>query len=101
MHGEMENHKSHDVYELVPRTNDMHTLKLGWVLYRKFKIGLFERNKGRLVARGNHQCHGIDYGVESLRTILALVVARDLDVIQFDITSAYLHGTLKEEVYME
>jgi len=39
--------------------------------------------------------------LESLRTILALAAIRDLDVIQFDITSAYLHGTLKEEVYME
>ena len=109
MDREMENLKSHDVYELVPRTNDIRTLKLAWVLHRKFKIGLFERNKGRLVARGNYQCPGIDYGelfspvvhLESFRTILALVAVRHLDVIQFDITLAYLHGTLKEEVYME
>ena len=36
-----------------------------------------------------------------LRTLLALAATRDLDVVQFDITSAYLHGTLKEEVIME
>ena len=79
------------------------------VLHGKFKIGLLERNKGRLVARGTRQCPGIDYGelfslvvhLESLHTILAVVAVRDLDVIQFDITSVYLHGTLKEEVYME
>ena len=40
-------------------------------------------------------------GLESLRTTLALAAIRDLGVIQFDITSAYLHGTLKEKVYME
>ena len=81
----------------------------GWVLHRKFKNSLFERNEGRPVARGNHQRPGIDYGesfspvmrLESLRTILALAAIHDLDVIQFDITSVYLHGTLKEEVYME
>ena len=39
--------------------------------------------------------------LESLRTLLALAATRDLDVVQFDITSAYLHGNLKEEVYME
>ena len=39
--------------------------------------------------------------LESLRTILALAAIRDLDVIQFDITSVHLHGSLKEEVYME
>ena len=106
---EMENLKSHDVYELVPRTNGIHTLELGWVLHQKFKIGLFERNKGRLVARGNHQRPGIDSGesfspvvrLDSLRTILALAAKSDPDVIQFDITSAYLHGELMEEVYME
>ena len=99
----MEHLKSYDVYELVPRTNGMRTLKLRWVLHRKFKIDLFERNKGILVARGNHRRPGIDYGesfspvvhLESLCTILALVAVRDLDVIQFDITSAYLHGQLE------
>ena len=40
-------------------------------------------------------------GLESLRTTLALAAIRDLGVIQFDITSAYLRGTLKEEVSME
>ena len=39
--------------------------------------------------------------LESLRAVLALAVIRDLDVIQFDITLAHLHGALKEEVYME
>ena len=39
--------------------------------------------------------------LESLRAILALAAIRDLDVIQCDITSAHLHGTLKEGVYME
>ena len=39
--------------------------------------------------------------LESLRVILALAAIRDLDVIQFDITSAHLHGALKEAVYME
>jgi len=109
MDQEMQNLKAHDVYELVPHKSNMHTLRMGWVLHRKFKNGVFEKNKGRLVARGNHQRPGIDYGesflpvmcLESLRTILALAAIHDLDIIQFDITSAYLHGTLKEEVYME
>jgi len=39
--------------------------------------------------------------LESLRTILALAAIRYLDIIQIDITSTHLHGTLKEEVYME
>jgi len=39
--------------------------------------------------------------LESLRTTLAPAATRDLDILQCDITSAYLHVTLKEGVYME
>ena len=77
--------------------------------HRTPKKGLFDRNKGTLVARGSYQRPDIEYGesfspvvrLETLRTTLALAAIRDLDVIQFDISSAYLRGTLKEEVYME
>ena len=106
---EMANLKAHDVYELVPRTPRMRTLRLGWVLHRKFKNGVFEKNKARLVARGNHQRPGVDYNesfspvmrLESLRTLLAVAAISDFDIMQFDVTSAYLHGTIKEELYME
>jgi hypothetical protein len=32
------------------------------VLLRTFRNSIFEKNKGRLVARGNYQCPGTDYG---------------------------------------
>ena len=92
MDREMENLKSHDVYELVLRASSMRTLPLGWVLHRKFRNGVFEKNKGRLVARGNHQCPGIDYGesfspvmrLESLRTVMILGIFRYvLQVIRY------------------
>jgi len=50
MDQEMANLESHDVYGLVLRMNGTRTLKLGWVFHRKFKNGVFEKNKGRLVA---------------------------------------------------
>ena len=109
MDREMENLKSHNVYELVPRRNSNAPSNLDGYPTGSSKNGLFDRNKGRLVGQGSHQCPSIDYGesfspvmgLESLHTILALAAIRDLGVIQLDITSAYLHGTLKEEVYME
>ncbi len=39
--------------------------------------------------------------LESLRILLALAASWDLEAIQFDVTSAYLHGTLKEELFVE
>jgi hypothetical protein len=107
MDQEMDNLRCHDVYELVPRTSGMRTLGLGWVLHRGFKISVFEKNKGRLVALDSHQRPGADYGksfspvMRSLPTLLALAAIRDLDAIQFDITSVYLHRTLKVKVYTE
>ena len=90
------------------RVNDLRTVELGWVLHRKFKNGAFDKKKARMVAKGNYQCHGIDYEgsfssamrLELLPTLLAIVAPRDLDIIQCDITSAYLHGTLKEDIYV-
>ena len=105
----MENLKSHSVYQLIPHRPSMRTLRLGWVLHRKFQNGVFNKHKARLVTRGNLQHPGIDYGesfspvmhLESLCILLSLTALHDLKVVQFDITSAYLHGMLKEDVYME
>jgi hypothetical protein len=109
MDSEMENLKSHDVYKLVPCISSMHTLRLGWVLHHKFKNSIFNKNKAWLVARGNHQHPGIDYNksflpvmcLESLHTLLALAAICDLNIVQFNVTSAYLHGMLKEEIYTQ
>ena len=109
MDGEMSNLRSHDIYKLTPCHPRMHTLRLGWVLHRKFKDSVFEKNKVRLVARGDQQCPGIDYDksfspvmqLESLHVLLAMAAICNYNIIQFDVTSAYLHGTLKEEVCME
>ena len=98
MDQEKANLKLHDVYERVPHTNDMRTLKLGWVSHCKFKNGSFEKNKGRLIARDNHQRPGINYGesfspvmrLESLHTILALAAILLGSVIEV----SFLHRVL-------
>ena len=109
MDKEMVNLRSHGVYELVPCVWGLRTLKLGWVLHRKFRNRVFDKNKARIAARGNQQRPGIDYNesfspvmpLESLCTLLALAAIRGFDIIQFDITSAYPHVALKEEIYMD
>ena len=96
----MENLHAHDIYELVPCVSGAHTIRLGWVLHWKFKNGTFDKNKAHLVTQGNHQRPGIDYDesfawvirLKSLHTLLALAASNDLEIVQFDITSAYLHG---------
>jgi hypothetical protein len=105
MNREMENLRSHDVFKLVLCIGIMHTLRLGWVLHCKFKNCVFDKNKAQLVARGNHRCPGINYNesfslVMCLESLIALAAIHNLNIMQFDVTSAYLHGTLKE-IYMQ
>ena len=71
--------------------------------------GEVERFKARLVAQGFSQQFGLDYDetfcpvvrFESIHTVIALAMQNDLRVHQMDVTTAFLNGELKEEVYMK
>ncbi|GKE89744.1 retrovirus-related pol polyprotein from transposon TNT 1-94, partial [Tanacetum coccineum] len=66
------------------------------------------RNKSRLVVRGYRQEEGIDFEesfapvarMEAIRIFLAYAAYKLFNVIQMDVKTAFLHGTLKEDVYM-
>lgn len=83
-------------------------LKCGYVFLKKYDAEGNLRYKARLVAKGYSQIPGQDFNetyapvmrMESMRTILALAAAYDLDLGQMDIKGAYLNGDLKEEIYM-
>lgn len=83
---------------------------LKWVYKTKLnEKGEVERHKARLVAKGYAQEYGIDYAevyapvsrMDTVRMILALAAQRGWDVYQLDVKSAFLHGNLKEDVYVE
>nr|GEY92185.1 hypothetical protein [Tanacetum cinerariifolium] len=66
------------------------------------------RNKARLVAQGHTQEEGINYEeefapvarIEAIRLFLAYAFFMGFMVYQMDVKSAFLYGTIEEEVYV-
>ena len=62
-----------------------------------------------MVAKGFSQVPGIDYSetfapvarINSIRLVLAIAAANHWEAHQMDVKSAFLHGDLQEEIYME
>ncbi|CAN0105982.1 unnamed protein product, partial [Heterosigma akashiwo] len=99
---------ANDVFELVERPKNKNVIKSRWVLAKKFEDGVLKKYKGRLVAKGYSQQPGIDYAATfapvvsapSLRIILSLAAEQGLSLSQLDVQTAFLNGSLDEELYM-
>ncbi|RVX00702.1 Retrovirus-related Pol polyprotein from transposon TNT 1-94 [Vitis vinifera] len=67
------------------------------------------RYKARLVVKGFNQKKGIDFDeifspvvkMSSIRVVLGLAASLDLEIQQMDVKTAFLHGDLDKEIYME
>jgi hypothetical protein len=96
-------------WDLIPLPPHRQAISCKWTYRLKYdSVGRIDRFKARLVARGFTQRYGIDYTetfspvakFDSIQTLLSIVAVEDLDLTQFDVRTAFLHGTLDEELYM-
>ncbi|GJS29093.1 putative ribonuclease H-like domain-containing protein, partial [Tanacetum coccineum] len=80
-----------------------------WVFKnKKDERGIVINKKARLVAQGHRQEEGIDYEevfapvarIEAIRLFLAYASFMGFLVYQMDVKSAFLYGTIEEEVYV-
>jgi len=81
-----------------------------FVLQNKYGTnGVLEKRKARVVARGFSQQPERDFQetyapisrLNTIRLALAVAAHRKMHIRQYDVTTAYLNGTLEEEVFME
>nr|GFA73911.1 retrovirus-related Pol polyprotein from transposon TNT 1-94 [Tanacetum cinerariifolium] len=107
MQEELLQFKIQNVWTLVDCPKGVRPIGTKWVIKnKKDKRGIVIRNKARLMAQGHTQEEGIDYDevftpvarIEAIRLFLAYASFMGFTVYQMDVKSAFLYGTIDEEV---
>src|SRR5579875_989961 len=97
-------------WKLAPLPKDRKSVGCKWVFKtKKDALGNVMRYKARLVARGFSQVEGVDFHetfapvakFTTIRCILAIGAAMDLEIHQMDVKTAFLNGELEEDIYMD
>ncbi|KAG8480615.1 hypothetical protein CXB51_024767 [Gossypium anomalum] len=111
MQEEMESLHKNKIWDLVKLPKGKKTVRCKWVFKKKEGTpGVEEpKYKARLVAKGYSQVPGVDFTDvfspvvkhSSIRALLGIVAMHDLELKQLDVKTAFLHGELEEDIYMQ
>ena len=102
MHDELNQFVRNNVWELVPRPENVHVIGIKWILKKK-NIDEDEEiiwNKSRLVAQGYTQVEGVDFDesfapvarLESIRILMSIACTMNFKLYQMDVKCAFLNG---------
>ncbi|GKA65283.1 zinc finger, CCHC-type containing protein [Tanacetum coccineum] len=109
MKAELDSINRNNTWKLTTLPKGHKAIGLKWVFKTKRDAnGNIIKHKARLVAKGYIQEHGIDFEevfapvarMETIRLLLAIAANNKWEVHHLDVKSAFLHGDLKEEVYV-
>ena len=101
--------EKNNTWDLVVLPAGVKPIGLKWVFKIKRNAdGTISKYKARLVAKGYVQRHGVDYDevfphaarIETIRLIIALAGSYGWEVHHLDVKTAFLHGELKEDVFV-
>ena len=109
MREEMNSLWKNDAYELTELPKGRKALKNKWLFKLKNDDEKLLKYKAHLVVKGFGQKQGIDFDeifslvmkMCSIRVIIGLAVSMNLELEQLDVKTAFLHGNLDEEIFME
>lgn len=111
MECEMKSMDENDVFDyLTPCPQDIKPIDTKWIYKKKYNAdGKCERFKSRLVAKGYTQKYGVDFmdtyaptlKFKSFRTILSVAASKNLTIHQDDVPTAFLKGTIKENIWIK
>ncbi|RDY07028.1 hypothetical protein CR513_08904, partial [Mucuna pruriens] len=107
---EMESIEKNNIWELTDLSRGVKPIGVKWIFKTKFKEnGEIDKFKARLVAKGYAQQYGVDYAevfapvarLDTIRIILTIAAQNSWNVFQLDVKSVFLHGELKEDIYVQ
>lgn len=106
---ELQSLDENDTWKIVERPVNCNVIGCKWVFKLKTTPKEQPKYKARLVAKGYTQTAGIDYTdtfspvvrYDSVRSVLAIAAITDMEMVQFDVKTAFLNGNLEETIYME
>ena len=101
-------HKNH-TWDLVPLPSGKRAIGCKWIYKVKDGGNGDLRYKARLVAKGYVQKKDVEFHDifspvvrhTSIRILLALVAHFDMELEQLDVKTAFLHGDLEEDIYLQ
>ncbi|GKV22816.1 hypothetical protein SLEP1_g32638 [Rubroshorea leprosula] len=97
-------------WELTDLPEGHKTIGVKWIYKTKLKENeAVDKFKARLVAKGYKQEFGIDYQevfapvarMDTIRLVIALTAQNSWPIYQLDVKSAFLHGNLQEQVFID
>lgn len=97
-------------WELVRPPAGANIIGCQWIFkVKRNSDGSVARYKARLVANGNQQNEGVDFTETfspvikepTFRIVLSMAVHHSWSIRQLDVSNAFRHGVISEEVYMK
>lgn len=110
MDEEIKSIEKNQTWEIADLPTGQKPIGVKWIYKKKCNAkGMVERYKARLVAKGYRQKAGIDYDevfapvarMDTIRLLITQAAQMKWPIYQMDVKSAFLNGTLEEEVYVE